>query len=380
VNELSEDCSYSFTIQTSIVCVAPTVSVPTSNCSWAGIDFSPLTGHDLYGTVANTYVMNLCGVVTSSGCTGMNSAGSMICQQYDASNPNNSVSVSAYNPSAMPWSYTNGRDLTGGIQVITETGSAYSCGSASLNRTAIIQFMCGPTVVPQQLPAASGYPFSPYQGNSLGVIEDVSCTYSFIIFTSLVCTSAQLAGWTQTTAGVSLTAANTGFVGLGYSFASLTTQDVQAVAQSGNWYVMHLGGVVQNSLCQVSYIPGSQTSMVHTEQLHTGSAYCRRTARSDCRFLWLCLSVCLLSSTDLSAVSVSAHQLPSDSRLRREHVESCAEQLVVHQRSGQQSGSAAGSAGRQRVVLQRGRAGQDRHHSVRVRRFSAQRQLRLLCH
>ena len=257
VTELATSCSYAFTVATSIVCTAPTTTVATPGCSWAGIDFSQLTGNTLYGYDGNTYTMNLCSAVTTPGCP----ANSMICQQYNPGDPTVSISVSSYNPANMPWGYINGYDISGGLQVLIESGNSTYCNN-NANRTAYIQFRCGPTVIPAELSGASGYPFTPYHGNSMGASDGSSCQYTFQIFTSLVCTPSQLAGWTQTLAGVSTTAPNTGFVGMGYDFSSLTTQDVSVYSYTGYWYTVHLGGVVQDSLCQTAYVPGTQNSMI----------------------------------------------------------------------------------------------------------------------
>jgi len=218
----SPQCTYTFTVYTYIVCVAPTGNPPTStpiptlvatdmnaiaqsgmyypiqsplnpnsvypvsSCAGLGYDFSSLSTQDLTGYDARgsgwRYVLRLCGVTSDLGCqVATNPNNTMFCQAdgYNQTggqcNANDVYSVAEYDPSKVTWSYINGVDYRKGVRMTIPGTSACNAGT----RQGVIDLVCDPYASNAQIST---------------VLESPACTYRAVVMTNIVCSAPSGSG------------------------------------------------------------------------------------------------------------------------------------------------------------------------------------------
>ena len=193
------------------------------------------------------YFINLAGKVQDPTCAAQ-APGAMVCQRWTPNNCARTAAAAYWNPSVSPpaWSFVNGLNYSAGIQLslnanassLTHTGGSQLQCSGTLVR---IIFVCSPTAL------------RPYATLALaqGVSSNFACAFTFTIPTYLLCTPP---GRATLPAPVSA-AANNCSVTLGtmtYNFSSLASQDLSAMAASGNQYIVRPCQAVANAFCQAS--------------------------------------------------------------------------------------------------------------------------------
>ena len=159
-------CTLLLTIHTSLTCALvvtdPTLLCP-SGCCGLGYDLSALS-YDVYGydSYPAVWALHLCGAVNSLQCNG-----SQLCQ--DAACPTPGYSVSSHDPSLAVWSFVNGANYSGGLQVAQANGQV--CRGLG-PRVQILRLLCDPTAV---------------RPNTLYVTESPTCVYRVTVYTAVVC-------------------------------------------------------------------------------------------------------------------------------------------------------------------------------------------------
>ena len=199
------------------------------------------------------YFINLGGQVQDPTCQ-LYAPGSMVCQRWTANPIANQCSrtevAAVYQPSVSTpvWTYINGANYTGGIQLslttaaplaMTHTGASQLACAGTFVR---IQFVCSATALRPINVAAL----------SLAVSENAACSFTFLIPTYLLC-SAPGALPVPTPEGGSIPSCGATLNGVTYNLSPLSVVDLSAYAgnaTNSTQYVVRPCGTVANAFCQ----------------------------------------------------------------------------------------------------------------------------------
>ena len=233
----------------SVALLALTASLPAiraQSCGYNSFNFASLNTYDIYGADGSAgsnedslYIVRVCGAVADPVCSAQGS-GTMACQHawpnYQSVPNGGTVSPpsSAYcandvhqlapafstltGSSAPVWTAATVNSVTGAMMTV----SSGTCSGSTPYVTNIV-FLCAPL---QTTPL-----------NFASVTSSGSCNFTFTLYTSLACTSAQLAAPpTALAAPPAASSSNCGYGGV--SFASLSV-DINATDDAGRLYVVH---------------------------------------------------------------------------------------------------------------------------------------------
>jgi len=161
-----------------VSCAAsPPLPVAAAPCGIGSYDFSSLMSKSdwvgLDDNYSEIYYLALCSTVKNLWCTlNSNTRGVQGCQ-VNAGDPASTFSVMGGNASQTSWTYTNQKNASGGITFTSATGEGSGGCPDGKPRTTIGNLVCG---------------------NTTGVIsritENPTCTYTMLLPTSMLCTSA----------------------------------------------------------------------------------------------------------------------------------------------------------------------------------------------
>ena len=187
------------------------------------------------------YYIHLAGVVSDPTCQ-QYAAGSMVCQRWVPNVCTDTEVASVWQPTVISpsWTYINGVNYTGGIQLSTLTAPP-----VSLTHTGVSQLSCVGSMVRLQF-QCSATVYRPYVAASYkGVSASNACVFTFIIPTYLVCTAPGAASLPAAIPTVSNCAPTVG--GQTYNLAPLGLYDISAYDATGTQYVYRPCGTVANA-------------------------------------------------------------------------------------------------------------------------------------
>jgi hypothetical protein len=246
-------CTIVVTVHTNLTCslqvTSPALLCP-SGCCGLGYDWSALS-YDIFGydTGFGVWGFHMCGSVSSCN------ANTQACQSAAVSAAScsgaSAVRVGAFNPSEQVWSFINGVDWTGGVQLYTANGAV--CNSNG-PRVTVVQLLCDPSAL---------------RPNTLFVVEKPQCVYTITIRTAVVCMSPTIQSSSLVVATPQPYVAPVfGCQFQGYDLSPLSAYDV-IVDYNGYLFVNRVCGqvsdracarymaVANSSVCQVSSACGS---------------------------------------------------------------------------------------------------------------------------
>ena len=196
--------------------------------------------------VAYYYYINLAGTVQDPTCQ-QYAPGSMVCQRWLPNVCTDTEVAAVWQPTVLApsWTYINGANYSGGIQL-----SLLSAPPVSLTHTGVSELSCYGTMVRLQF-TCSSTTLRPYVASSYkSVSASNACVFTFIIPTYLLCTAP---GQPSLPAPVP-TVANCQYTvgGYTYNLAPLGLYDISAydASGSGTQYVYRPCGVVANGFGQ----------------------------------------------------------------------------------------------------------------------------------
>ena len=164
-------------INTNLTCslvVTDSAYLCPSGCCGMGYDFTALN-YDLYGYDSGygVWAIHMCGTMIDSYCLGASVCQNAACGGPAYNNPDGTTISTGWQPSQQSWSFINGKDYTGGVQMLTVNGAACpSTGTGSVAFTA--QFLCDPTAL---------------HPNTYTVVQTAECAYTLTLHTAVVCSS-----------------------------------------------------------------------------------------------------------------------------------------------------------------------------------------------
>ena len=221
-----------------ITCNSASALIPTST------PYNPTTLPTSLTVVPYYYYIHLAGVVQDPTCQ-QYAPGAMVCQRWVPNVCADTAVAAVWQPSQLTpsWTYLNGANWTGGIQLSTLVAPPVSS-----THTGVSQVTCIGTEVRLQFQCSSTT-LRPYVASSYkGVSASNACVFTFIIPTYLVCTApgvASLPAPVPTVASCQPTVA-----GQTYNFAPLGLYDISAYDANGVQYVYRPCGVVANGFAQ----------------------------------------------------------------------------------------------------------------------------------
>ena len=162
-------------IRTNLTCrlvVTDSTYLCPSGCCGMGYDFTALD-YDIYGYTPAYAVwgIRMCGSLTSPSCPDM-----FICQNAACGGTLQGAygfgnAMSAWQPSTQLWSFINGRDYSGGVQLQTVNG--VDCPTPGAGSTAVtVHFMCDPTAL---------------HPNDYNIVQSGACEWTLTLRTAIVC-------------------------------------------------------------------------------------------------------------------------------------------------------------------------------------------------
>ena len=206
--------------------------------------YNPTTLPSQTTVVPYYYYIHLAGVVQDPTCQ-QYAPGSMVCQRWVPNVCTDTEVASVWQPTVVSpsWTYINGANWTGGIQLSTLVAPP-----VALTHTGVSQLSCVGTVVRLQF-QCSPTTLRPYIASSYrGVSASNACAFTFIIPTYLVCTAP---GAPSLPAPVpTVTGCTPSVGGVTYNLAPLGLYDISAYDANGVQYVYRPCGVVANAFAQ----------------------------------------------------------------------------------------------------------------------------------
>ena len=190
-----------------------------------GYDLSALS-YDIYGYdhYPAVWALHLCGSVTTAQCNG-----SQLCQ--GAACTNTGYFVSSFDPSLAVWSFINGVNHTGGVQLVQANGQR--CGSNG-PRVQIVRLLCDPTAL---------------KPNTYHVVESPQCVYQVTLYTAVVCAAPSfLSSVAVSSAVVPYVAPVWGCQFHGYDLSPLSAYDLY-IPYINYLFVTRVCGAVTDPVC-----------------------------------------------------------------------------------------------------------------------------------